>query len=88
MKGDYNFYAALNEAENDCCASSAPKSEAFQTLIPCMLAAARFARSHQPAKRSVTRVIDQANEDQKPAWLLCSINEAVITGISTLESDS
>jgi len=36
----------MDEAENVCCASSATKSEALQTLIPCMRAAAPLARSH------------------------------------------
>lgn len=38
--------------------SSATKSEALQTLFPCMRAAAAFNRGHQTAKRSVTRVND------------------------------
>lgn len=36
----------MDEAENVCCASSATNSEALQTLIPCMRAAAPLARSH------------------------------------------
>lgn len=50
----------MDEAENFCCAPSASKSEALQTLIPCMRAAAPLVRSHQTAKRSVTRVNDKA----------------------------
>jgi len=38
---------------------SASNSEALQTLIPCMRAADPLARSHQTAKRSVTRVNDR-----------------------------
>jgi hypothetical protein len=30
----------MDEADYDCCASSASQSEALQTLIPCMRAAA------------------------------------------------
>ena len=42
--------------------SSASISEALYTLIPCMRAAASLARGHQTAKRSVTRVNDQADQ--------------------------
>jgi hypothetical protein len=42
-----------------------PKARLSRPLIPCMRAAAPNARSKQTAKRSVTRVNDQANEDQK-----------------------
>ena len=55
----------MDEAENVCCASSASKSEALQTLIPCMRAAALLTRGHQTAKRSVTRVIDQADDQNQ-----------------------
>ena len=52
----------MDEAEDVCCAPSASISKALQTLIPGMRAAAPLARSHQTAKRSVTRVNDQADQ--------------------------
>ena len=55
----------MDEAVYVRCASSASQSKAFQTLIPCMRAAAPTAKGQQTAKRSVTRVNDQANDDQK-----------------------
>jgi hypothetical protein len=36
----------MDEAGNVCCASSASKSKAIQTLIPCMRAVAPLSRSH------------------------------------------
>ena len=65
LAGSSHADDGMEEAVNDCCASSASKSEALQTLIPCMRAAAPNARGQQTAKRSVTRVNDQATEDQK-----------------------
>ena len=52
----------MDEAENVCCAPSASISEALQTLIQCMRAAAPLEGAIQTAKRSVTRVIDQADD--------------------------
>lgn len=40
--------------------SSASKSKALQTLIPCVRTAAPLVKSYQTANRSVTRVNDKA----------------------------
>ena len=40
LAGSSHADDGMDEAVNVCCASSASQSEAFQTLIPCMRAAA------------------------------------------------
>ncbi|KWV44801.1 hypothetical protein AS026_01395 [Rhizobium altiplani] len=65
LAGSSHADDGMDEADYDCCASSASLSKALQTLIPCMRAAAPNERSHQTAERSVTRMIDQAIKDQK-----------------------
>jgi hypothetical protein len=57
----------MDEAENVCCALSASNSEALQTRIRCMRAAASLNRSHQTAKRSVTRVNDNPAQRCNPS---------------------
>jgi hypothetical protein len=44
LAGSSHADDGMDEAVNVCCASSASQSEAFQTLIPCMHAAAPNAR--------------------------------------------
>ena len=68
----------MDEAENVCCAPSATNSEALQTLIPCMRAAAPLARSHPDCEEKRDRVIDQADNNHKPASPLHPIREAHI----------
>lgn len=55
----------MDEAENVCCASSASKSEALQTLIHACVQRLRSQGATQTAKRSVTRVIDQADDQNQ-----------------------
>ncbi|CUX51910.1 hypothetical protein [Agrobacterium tumefaciens] len=55
----------MDEADYDCRASSASQSKALQTLIHACVQWLQTKPSHQTAKRSVTRVNDQAVKDRK-----------------------
>jgi hypothetical protein len=55
----------MDEAEDVCCASKRVQKRGSPDPLRCMRAAASLDRSHQTAKRSVTRVNDQAVKDRK-----------------------